>query len=694
MNAHEAKIQATLRRVKRRADSGDVAAQLEMATILLERPHVEMQKAWKYIFKAMKQRNEAALSLFGDVFVRYPSSIEWTDEILSHLLYGAEMGVPSCQCGYGLAMMGLWGTDEGRVGMDMLKKAADSGYAIAQREYALSLHGDVDREDEMLNYLEMAIDQGDVGSQYYMGAIHQMGLSDGSDLSEAIRWYRVASDEGHHGAQSCLGYMLIIGLGTDRNLEEGIRLLNQSIRQGNPQAMCNLGALYERGVGVNRDYNKAIELYNKAGERGVATAKYNLSLLLDFAGMDASNKREISTMYLMESASCMCISAQVELICRFSKVKSLCVDPNDVLLALKTATRSGDGHHMFHLGECYMDGVHLEKDMDKALRMYMAAISRGCLHAELALEWAMKNGLDINGTVNGFDLDGMMSLPPIGKMVSPLMVSTDGPSSTMHDGFDINEFGIDLDADIPDVDAFDMQITFEKIANLAFSKVDEGCAEDANLKDDLGGPVTPMTSSETMESSAAIAQDEEPIIETQDDVDGLDEDDSDKLGHDAMEAEELCRIGILHEMGHDTEINYAKAIELYDMAIGLGSAKAECQLGLMYLDGVGVEADYEKAISLLESASEKGDAKALNTLGTLYDEGVGVEMDKRMAFKLYLRSAKGNYPWGQYNVALCLLQGIGTRKDFRGAKRWLHSAAKQGHEDSIDLIDRLRPQRR
>ena len=74
----------------------------------------------------------------------------------------------------------------------------------------------------------------------------------------------------------------------------------------------------------------------------------------------------------------------------------------------------------------------------------------------------------------------------------------------------------------------------------------------------------------------------------------------------------------MYGYGQGVEINYQKAIDLYEQAIKLKNPNAMNNLALMYASGKGVETNYQKAINLYEQAIDLNDANAMHNLADMY----------------------------------------------------------------------------
>ena len=73
--------------------------------------------------------------------------------------------------------------------------------------------------------------------------------------------------------------------------------------------------------------------------------------------------------------------------------------------------------------------------------------------------------------------------------------------------------------------------------------------------------------------------------------------------------------------------NYSKARAIWSRLAVKEDAEALCNLGRMYEIGAGVKQDFEKAADLYRRAALKANPYALGNLGVLYATGHGVEQD-------------------------------------------------------------------
>lgn len=96
----------------------------------------------------------------------------------------------------------------------------------------------------------------------------------------------------------------------------------------------------------------------------------------------------------------------------------------------------------------------------------------------------------------------------------------------------------------------------------------------------------------------------------------------------------------------------------------------------------GLARHYQRALPFdLLPAPREGDldAAALYLSGLAHFRGEGVKKNFAIARKVQTEAAKLGAVEAQFELSLLLAQGIGGRRDIKGAKRWEEKAAEAGH---------------
>lgn len=118
---------------------------------------------------------------------------------------------------------------------------------------------------------------------------------------------------------------------------------------------------------------------------------------------------------------------------------------------------------------------------------------------------------------------------------------------------------------------------------------------------------------------------------------------------------------------------------------------ALCDMGCNYLDGYMVERNVEKGRTFLQEAASKGNGLAYFNLGYSYaTKKYNKKVDWTTAAECYRKGAELNCPEAQYSYGYCLKKGKGLKKDKQAATHWFITAAKNGDEDAIKEIEKMK----
>ncbi len=168
--------------------------------------------------------------------------------------------------------------------------------------------------------------------------------------------------------------------------------------------------------------------------------------------------------------------------------------------------------------------------------------------------------------------------------------------------------------------------------------------------------------------------------------------------------------------GTGTDVDYAKALELFIRSAGMGDFYSASWVGMMYIYGEGTEKnigeglrwyreaaehccfiqkelgdyfrygygdvpiDYEEAVKWYTKSCSEENEEALYELGTCYLCGYGVEVNERKAVRLYKRAAVWHHAAATRMVGKCYEFGWGIRKNRKLAAQWYEKARELGCE--------------
>ena len=141
--------------------------------------------------------------------------------------------------------------------------------------------------------------------------------------------------------------------------------------------------------------------------------------------------------------------------------------------------------------------------------------------------------------------------------------------------------------------------------------------------------------------------------------------------------------------GNGVQKDYNQALMWYTKAAELEYARAQYMVGSMYEYGTGIKKDLKLAVTFYKKAEKQNYAAAQSQLGRLHLLGEGVDRNLVTATRLFKKAADQGLDVGQHNYAVALENGWGTVKDAKEAIVWYKKAAKQGNERSKKRLKEL-----
>lgn len=96
--------------------------------------------------------------------------------------------------------------------------------------------------------------------------------------------------------------------------------------------------------------------------------------------------------------------------------------------------------------------------------------------------------------------------------------------------------------------------------------------------------------------------------------------------------------------------------------------------------------DFTNAVPVLKQAANLGSAESQYNLAICLFEGLGITKDEKQANEWLLKSAKQNYANAQFKLAYSYAGGRGVEKDLSEAFSWFLKAAENGDEEAQFIV--------
>ena len=226
-----------------------------------------------------------------------------------------------------------------------------------------------------LSYFHLASDAHNARGIYHLGLCYQWGDNGVEiDYIKALSYFRKAIIEGELSyAYVSLGYMNENGLGLDINLPAAKRMYQRAAENGNEIALYNMGIIYKNGKvkwEVEENSDLALKYFLASAEKGFGNAMYECGdhYYFNYKYIN-SNRDEIMKAKKwfekgIEKENKPCFAALGELYLDGEGVEK------DIRKGIELSEK-GKGYGSFsqycHIANCYMKGEGCQKDLMKAL---------------------------------------------------------------------------------------------------------------------------------------------------------------------------------------------------------------------------------------------------------------------------------------------------------------------------------------
>ena len=242
-------------------------------------------------------------------------------------------------------------------------------------------------ESESLNKIK----KGDAAAMYSWGEACQHGSFVVKNEEKAIEWYSKAAEKGHKEAQYCLGKAFYDGCVVKQNYQEALKWFQNAAEQGHAESQYYLGEMYYHGYGIEKDDHKAVAQYIKAHRRGCSKALCSLKKMAEEGDLTAIdwchryNVREDAEKQYKKAEELYNLGEQYRKgwkVFKDEEAAAKCFHEAakmghfNALNNLKKLANDGYVRARFQLGEMYLNGEGVEKDVAVAIEWYSKAVKK------------------------------------------------------------------------------------------------------------------------------------------------------------------------------------------------------------------------------------------------------------------------------------------------------------------------------
>lgn len=590
-----------------------------------------------------------------------PINIERAEECLRKAI---DAGSSECEYELGCLYLNNKGTETKykEEGIQLIHRAADSGWIYAQRQLAMyyKMGQYVQQNPERaFHYLDLAtknkgVDEGGI-AHFYKGVCYLERTGVDEDLKLALECFEKAHLLGHPEGKLYSGLVKVKANESDDAIKEAISIFMETIAEIDSKQ----GLIPER-MQNNRWY-----------------ANYNLGLCyhtlndLEQAKHYFRQGLNHNNMHKLGLAKCCLESAQKCADIDENGLKNKNSEYKHAIELLLDLTRCGEQSierdAYFHLGKCHFLGLGVDVNKAQAYRYFKEAEKRGDQYCYLYLAKCLKGGY-------GLEKPDPKEAIRYLNMELARVESKDYEVTVLLAGYLLEEGTEHFDPNAA-------KLMLKKIADR--KNVPAANALAICYLKGFGVPVDTKKALEHLEKLHKKIIERKKMSEN--DVKNLAEVEN-NLGwfllngigiHETEEKKGCESLNVNSDINPDKKPDHIKrAIQLFESAIENGSTDAMINLAWCYMNGIGVPQNRVTAIQLFRQSAELDNREShQQSLGLYYAHGCKDDTDLEILLQ--------DKPDCLNNLGLCYLYGFGVRKDVTKALDILQRSAEK------DIIARI-----
>lgn len=528
---------------------------------------------------------------------------------------------------------------------------------------------------------------------------------------------------GDRYAQRKLADYIKLGRCGEVDYKKAFELYILSANQGNIDAQLALADFYENGLGVPKDIKKSLEYLEQAVFQGDMTAHYKLAAQVD-------DERSLILFKAVANDRDAKFYAEANVKLGAYHVNIL-KDDKAGCEYYRSAANVRHNEGQFQLGLCYFNGIGVEKDLDKAYKLFLDAANNHCIEAQYHLA--------INLLYNTpFKQDVTLAVNLLHRAINRKHAASACQLAILYEN-----------GSAPFAKNMAKAIKYytksakagDAVAKFALSNIyrcGTGVKENNSLANQLFEEAWKAT--ELPEDSKAKTEDEIKLHKSFNLY---------QLASDRSHAEGAYRLGLLYENGIVSPKNDSLASNNYEIAATCGHAKALARLmylvdlkngyaqyylasyyivhsfnehldiivdllyasipdakqyaidtlktlatrkhpraqyltGKIFIEGNSfTKNDVPYGFSLLEEAAMAGSTEAQLYLAFMNLQGIHMQKNEKMALNLFQLLAKAHHPSALYQLGKFHFEGLVVPKDLTTALKYYHEAADYGNVEAM-----------
>jgi TPR repeat protein len=229
--------------------------------------------------------------------------------------------------------------------------------------------------EEAYKLFLLEAESGNALAMHDLGRMFAAGLGTEQSYKQAASWFSQAVEKNHKYAEYSLGGLYYRGQGVPQSYETALNLYVRSANQGNPYADYELAKMYRDGIGTQKNTEEA-DRYFKSAFVGFSSLEvqshddklqYRIGQML-YTGTGIKKDIPAAISYFEKSAKLGNVNAQYLLGKLWLETGT--GDPLKAVAWIEKAADGGNASAQYALAKFYRDGIYVEKDMQKALKLF------------------------------------------------------------------------------------------------------------------------------------------------------------------------------------------------------------------------------------------------------------------------------------------------------------------------------------
>ncbi len=544
----------------------------------------------------------------------------------------------------------------------------------AYKEYLMGrmyLKGEGVEQDYFKSYQTflLAAENGYAHANYYIGNQYYYGLGFNQDYSEALSYYQKASEANDSYADYRIAKMYIKGEGVNADIINAEKYLLKAINrvtlanydlaelyENNPETFqkssdtiyslyqkaldellqqeqnshdafteIRIASMYLNGKGTNINIDEAVKWFEKSAEQGNPDAAYQLGYIYSsekyaLSDIAKSNKYYAAALSDYEKAEEENSNATAEYRIGLIYLNGLGVDKNidKAVHWFSKSTSNGNASAAYKLAVLYDEGTEVTKNPEKAFLFYQLSSELGNPYANYKLGNISLENSDIPQAIKYFEQAADNNISHAWYRLGQIYSDTeygvlDAEKANVCYGNALQQYISDYQENPDDFIAY-------RIGQMYFNA--QGTVQDI--------PQSIAWFEKSAEQGNPDAAYQLGIIHSQPDSDFF----------DTNKANDYFSFALNSYLNSETEQK---------------NSTTEYRLGKMFLSGQGTEKDIDKAVKWFEKALVNENINAAYQLGKIYYSGTDVPQNLRRAEEFFKMSAENNNPYACYylgNISL------------------------------------------